>query len=100
MARGSTTEDLRRFIKLVKQMRWQSCSLCGGGIREDAVLNFDDDWMGTRRSLRGGVQEVDAIRDIVRAAAAGGANGNGKEEEEWVKRSLGLGAGSCAVNKG
>ena len=91
MSRGSTTEDLRRFVKLVKQMRWQSCSLCGGGIKEDAVLNFDDGWIGTRGSLRGGVQEVDAIRDVVKAAATGGRNGNGKEEEEWVKRALGLG---------
>jgi hypothetical protein len=67
-------EELRVFVKKVKAMRWQSCTLCGG-VREDAVVGF-----GEGR----GIEEVQAVRDVVHAAGG---------EAGWVKTGLGLGRG-------
>jgi hypothetical protein len=72
-------DQLRTFVKKVKSMQWQSCTLCGGGIKAEWSVVFGEG--------RRGVEEVGAIRDVV-AAAREGAGG---DVEAWVKRSLGLG---------
>ncbi|KAF8250314.1 hypothetical protein K440DRAFT_659736 [Wilcoxina mikolae CBS 423.85] len=73
---GDGVEEVRRFVKKVKAMRWQSCTLCGGGIREEhGVVGFGEGK---------GIEEVEAVRDVVRAAGG---------EEGWVKNGLGLGKG-------
>ncbi|KAI5855466.1 hypothetical protein BZA05DRAFT_391658 [Tricharina praecox] len=74
---GANVDDVKALVKVVKAMRWQSCSLCGGGIREDMHVAFE----------ARGAEEVDAVRDVVAAARTGG----GVEVEGWVKRGLGLG---------
>jgi hypothetical protein len=78
--RESDTDDqLRTFVKKIKSMQWQSCTLCGGGIKTEWSVVFGEG--------RRGAEEVSAIRDVV-AAAREGAGG---DVEAWVKRSLGLG---------
>jgi len=74
---GNNLQDVKALVKAVRSMRWQSCSLCGGGIREDVDVAFEGR----------GAEEVAALRDVVAAARTGG----GVEVEGWVKRGLGLG---------
>ncbi|KAI5790062.1 hypothetical protein FPQ18DRAFT_40740 [Pyronema domesticum] len=66
---SGSSEEVKGFVKKVKSMRWQSCN----------VKTMEEHGEGGK-----GIEEVEAIRDVVGAAG---------EVSGWVKSTLGLGKG-------
>lgn len=75
---SSGVDEVHRFVREVKRMRWQTCLLAGFDAAKEVAFPHK------------GLEEVDKIRDVVRVAREHGTPAGGEDVEMWVKTKMGF----------